>query len=109
MNILSLYNNNFLKTNQAIKNQTSQLGPVNRQAKEEGETSFKDLVGRELERLNNQQIKADEMIKDFISGQADDLHTVLIATEEARLTLELAVQIRNKCIEAYREINNMQL
>ena len=42
-------------------------------------------------------------------GEVDDLHSVMIATEEARISLELAVQVRNKCIEAYKEINNMQL
>ena len=41
--------------------------------------------------------------------EVDDLHTVMIATEEVRLSLELAVQIRNKFVESYKEINNMQL
>jgi flagellar hook-basal body complex protein FliE len=49
------------------------------------------------------------LTRDFIAGEVDDLHTVMIATEEARLSLELAVQVRNKCIEAYKEISNMQL
>lgn len=71
--------------------------------------SFKDVINTELEKLNNQQVKADQMTEAFISGEVDDLHTVMIATEEARLSLELAVQIRNKVIEAYKEVNNMQL
>lgn len=71
--------------------------------------SFKDVINTEIEKLNNQQVKADQMTEAFISGEVDDLHTVMIATEEARLSLELAVQIRNKVIEAYKEINNMQL
>lgn len=71
--------------------------------------SFKDIINNEIEKLNNNQIKANELTESFISGQVDDLHTVLIATEEARLSLELAVQVRNKCVEAYKEINNMQL
>lgn len=73
------------------------------------ESSFKDVIKDEINRLNNIQIKADEMTDKFISGEIDDLHGVMIATEEARLSLELAVQIRNKCIEAYKEINNIQL
>lgn len=62
-----------------------------------------------MDKLNNRQIYADKKIQEFISGQSEDLHSVMIATEEARLSLELAVQVRNKCIEAIKEINNMQL
>lgn len=76
---------------------------------EQENNSFKDIIGDAMEKLNEKQIKADNLTKDFITGNVDDLHTVLIATEEARLSLELAVQVRNKCIEAYKEINNMQL
>ncbi|NLY45162.1 MAG: flagellar hook-basal body complex protein FliE [Tissierella sp.] len=76
---------------------------------EQGSFNFKDMFNDALNKVNDQQIKADELTMDFITGNVDDLHTVLIATEEARLTMELAVQVRNKCVEAYKEINNMQL
>lgn len=76
----------------------------------EGQAStFKDMLKDSLNKVNEQQLKADQLTQDFISGNVEDLHTVLIATEEARLSLELAVQVRNKCVEAYKEINNMQL
>lgn len=71
--------------------------------------SFKDIINNEIDKLNQKQIKADELTESLISGQVEDLHTIMIAAEEARLSLELAVQIRNKCIEAFKEINNMQL
>ena len=71
--------------------------------------SFKDIINNEMEKLNHKQVEADKMTQDFIMGRVDDLHTVMIATEEARLSLELAVQVRNKVVEAYKEINNMQL
>lgn len=71
--------------------------------------NFKEIISDEINKVNNMQIHADKMTEQFISGEIDDLHTVMIATEEARLTLELAVQLRNKVIESYKEINNMQL
>ena len=99
MNINSL--NNILPT---TLNNVEGKGLV-----EKENNSFKDIISDAMNELNNKQVKADELTQDFISGNVDDLHTVLIATEEARLSLELAVQVRNKCIEAYKEINNMQL
>jgi flagellar hook-basal body complex protein FliE len=81
-------------------------------ASKEPNLSFKDIINNEIDKVNNKQIQADELIQDFIRGDAkslEDLHTVMIATEEARIALELAVQVRNKIVEAYKEINNMQL
>ena len=71
--------------------------------------SFGEVINNELEKLNSKQFEADKLTQDLISGNVNDLHTVMIATEEARLSLELAVQVRNKVVEAYKEINNMQL
>lgn len=99
MNISSL-NNRFIAELDLDKQKESSLG---------GESSFKDIIKDEMNRLNDIQLKADEMTDKFIAGEIDDLHSVMIATEEARLALELAVQIRNKCVEAFKEINNMQL
>ncbi|WFA07902.1 flagellar hook-basal body complex protein FliE [Tissierella sp. Yu-01] len=75
----------------------------------DNQIDFKEMISDEINKVNNMQINADRLTDDFISGQVDDLHTVMIATEEARLAIELAVQVRNKVVEAYKEINNMQL
>ena len=106
MNVLSMYNKVFTEANK-IQNMSDIKIPTNISG--EGDSSFKNIISSEIEKLNNQQIKADQLTQGFISGQVEDLHTVLIATEEARLSLELAVQVRNKVVEAYKEINNMQL
>lgn len=71
--------------------------------------SFGDLLSTQVDKLNGQQLKADGLIQDFASGNIDDLHEVMIGVEEARLSMELAVQVRNKIVEAYKELNNMQL
>ena len=71
--------------------------------------SFKETLNDAINKVNDKQIEADDITMNFIMGKEEDLHKVMIKTEEARLSLELAVQVRNKLIEAYREINNMQL
>ena len=45
----------------------------------------------------------------FINGEDIDIHQVMLASEEAKMSIELAVQIRNKIVEAYQEISKMQL
>ena len=110
MNILSLYNNYYSKINEELSLvKKTGIGENGSLKGEDERLNFKNLISKELERLNNRQIAADDLVQKFVSGEVDDLHSVMIAAEEARLTLELAVQLRNRCIEAYKEINNMQL
>jgi flagellar hook-basal body complex protein FliE len=71
--------------------------------------SFGDMFTSQLDKLNTSQIQADELAMDFASGNTEDLHQVMIAAEEARISMELAVQVRNKIIEAYKELSSMQL
>lgn len=87
----------------------SGIKPINTNANNEKETDFRAVLNEQLNKLNDKQVEADNYINDLISGNDVDLHQVMIATEEARLSLELAVQIRNKVVEAYKELNNMQL
>ena len=71
--------------------------------------SFGDVFASQMDKLNTTQIKADELAMDFASGNTEDLHQVMIAAEEARISMELAVQVRNKIVEAYKELSAMQL
>ena len=71
--------------------------------------SFTDLLTSELGKVNSSQMKSDSLMADFAAGGETDLHQVMIAAEEARLSMEMAVQIRNKMIEAYKELNSMQM
>lgn len=71
--------------------------------------SFGKLLKESLQRLNQSQIEADKTIKSFLSGEIGDIHKVMLAVEKASLSLRLALQIRNKVIEAYQEIMRMQI
>ena len=59
--------------------------------------------------LKEELNKVNDMLGQLATGEAQDIHSVLLAAEEARLALEVTVQIRNKLIESYQEINRMQL
>ncbi|MEW6572610.1 MAG: flagellar hook-basal body complex protein FliE [Bacillota bacterium] len=71
--------------------------------------TFGEVLNRMINEVNAAQIKADEVVKGFLTGEVQDLHQVIIAGEEARLMLELAVQVRNKMVEAYQEISRIQI
>ncbi|MGW8193655.1 MAG: flagellar hook-basal body complex protein FliE, partial [Desulforhopalus sp.] len=50
-----------------------------------------------------------EAVERLQSGKAHHLHDVMIAVEEADISLRMAVQIRNRALSAYEEIMRMQL
>jgi flagellar hook-basal body complex protein FliE len=71
--------------------------------------SFKQIVNQYLEETNDLQLKAGEAVRQMAAGQIDDIHDVMIAVEKSRVSLELAIEIRNRLLEAYRELMRMQV
>ena len=74
-----------------------------------GSGSFSDILNNAIEKLNDTQTKADNLAMEFLTGEVQDLHQVTIAMQEAKLSMQLAVEVRNKVVEAYQEISRMQV
>ncbi|MFZ5623216.1 MAG: flagellar hook-basal body complex protein FliE [Gemmatimonadota bacterium] len=81
---------------------TIDLGPV------AGEPSFGDVFRRAINDASAAQDGAKDMIASFLRGEPVELHQVMAASEEAQLSLEFLVEIRNKLAEAYRSVMNTQ-
>lgn len=88
--------NGIAPTN-SFQNEASVSGP-----------DFENILGNALNELTQQQVGADQAVQALIMGEDVDMHDVMIQSTEAQLSLELAVQVRNKCIEAFNEMKNMQ-
>ena len=70
--------------------------------------SFGDTLTRALNEVSNTQDRAEDYVQKFMRGEPVELHQVMAATEEASLSLELLVELRNKLTEAYRTVMQMQ-
>ena len=105
MNVDALFNNLV-----SGPTQTGLTGELNKQPTEAttGSASFSGMLENAMGSLNDQQVAANQGVQDLITGNTDNLHNVMIQTSEAQLSLELALQLRNKGLEAYNEIKNMQ-
>ncbi|OJF90872.1 flagellar hook-basal body complex protein FliE [Alkalibacterium sp. 20] len=90
-------------------NQIDQIAQTTTARVSEKETdSFTELLNQSMNTLDTKQVESTQAIQSLVDGTADDLHTVMIKTTEAQLSLEVAVQLRNRALEAYNEIKNMQ-
>lgn len=71
--------------------------------------NFGELLGKGLEHVEQKITHADHMVRVFALDGSIPVHQVTIALEEARIAIELAMQVRTRLVEAYREIMNTQL
>ncbi|MGQ9559933.1 MAG: flagellar hook-basal body complex protein FliE [Candidatus Oleimicrobiaceae bacterium] len=71
--------------------------------------SFNQIVSHYLEETNELQLKAGEVVRQMAAGQIENVHEVMIAVEKSRVSLELVIEIRNRLLEAYRELMRMQV
>lgn len=74
----------------------------------EDSKGFKNIMGQYLDEVNTLQHEADAQIQRLIAGETEDLHEVTLAMDEAETSFELMMEIRNKLMDAYREIMRMQ-
>lgn len=71
--------------------------------------SFQDVLKTSLDKLNEKQVQADEITNDFVAGNDVEVHEMLLSMEEAKMSMQLAIQVRNKVVEAVQELTRMQL
>ena len=71
--------------------------------------SFSQSLQSALSQVNAQQLHAGEMTRAFATGQTSDIHSVMVAGEQATIALQMTTQIRNKVVDAYQEIMRMSM
>ena len=71
--------------------------------------SFDELLKKSLDEVNKLQNRADESIKAIAAGKMENIQDAVMAIEKADVSLKLLTEIRNKAIEAYKEVMRMQV
>ena len=88
-----------LQNNNAVQNNVSGTAGAD----------FSSMLQKAITNLENTQQEANQAVLDLVTGNTEDFHTPVLAMEKASLTMGLAVNIRNKVLEAYHEIMRMQI
>jgi flagellar hook-basal body complex protein FliE len=60
-----------------------------------------------LQALGQSQSDSDGLLEQLASGENVDLHQVMIATEQTDINFRIAIAIRDRLVEAYREVTRM--
>lgn len=71
--------------------------------------SFKETLSSFIQEVNGLQQGAEDSIRKLATGEVKNLHQVMIAAGEADVAFRFMMEVRNKLMEAYREVMRMQV
>ncbi len=75
-----------------------------------GSADFSSLLQQSLASVNETQQKAGKMVEAFETGTSNiSLAEVMVETQKANVSFQAAVQVRNKLVEAYKDVMNMPM
>ena len=82
--------------------QKSQVAPT-------GGEAFAEHLKSALNEVNELQVGSEQAVSDLATGQVKDLHQAALAIGKAETSMKLMLEIRNKTLNAYKEIGRTQL
>lgn len=83
--------------------------PLQRLSPAAGGLSFGQLVNEGLQGVNQRLMVSQTDLQQLALGESRSLHEVMIRLEESRVSFQLAMQVRNRLLEAYQEVMRMQV
>lgn len=75
----------------------------------QGAGQFQGLLRDAIQKVEGFRQNADTSVEKMLSGEGEELHQTVLATQRAELAFELFLQVRNKVVQAYQEVMRMQM
>ena len=94
----------------SIGNSLNTLGLNSTNKIEEGnDKSFQNMLNDAISDVNNQQVEGYKSMEGIATGKVTNLQEAVQRIEEAELSMKLVLEVKNKALNAYREIMKMQI
>ena len=78
-----------------------------------GQTSqpgaFQSVLQGTIQSIESANGNATESVQKFLTGENEELHSAILAVQQASIAFDLGLQVRNKVVDAYQEIMRMQM
>jgi flagellar hook-basal body complex protein FliE len=97
-NVNGIYNNNSVNNNNNNKINSNKSG-----------VDFESMLKNELEETNKVMKDAEKAEVDIATGSVKDLAKANIAIEKADMKMQMMLEVRNKAINAYKELSKIQI
>lgn len=92
---------NFYTINGIEKNKTDK--------KNTEDSVFNKMITETLDKVNKSQINANDSMVKMIKGEDINMHQVMISMQESQISMQMIVEMRNKLVDAYKELNSISL
>ncbi len=76
---------------------------------ESSKTDFAQELRNALGNVNDMQVESEHAMSDIATGSVKDLHQAAIAIDKAEISMKLMLEVRNKALNAYKEITRTQM
>ena len=77
--------------------------------KKDDPISFGDTISNFLDAVNTAQVDAKDSVAEIVTGESENLHEAMAKVEEGKISFELMLEIRNKLLQSFQEIQRMQV
>src|SRR5262245_61730978 len=74
-----------------------------------GSQPFKNILLEALNQVNTMQSQANEAVQQLVTGGDVNPAEVLTTLQKADISFRMMLQIRNKLVQAYQEVNNIRI
>ena len=85
------------------------LNNISKNTAAESDAKFSDVFSDVYNLAENTDAADKESVLSLLTGDVDDISSVMIDSQKAEIALSLTLEIRNKLLEAYNEVMNMQV
>jgi flagellar hook-basal body complex protein FliE len=72
------------------------------------EGGFSGFLSNALHQVNELNSSADQQVSNLLQGRSADMSSVMVAVEKADVSFQLMMQVRNKIVNAYQDLEKMQ-
>jgi flagellar hook-basal body complex protein FliE len=72
-------------------------------------SNFAQQLKSAIDDVNAMQVESEKAMSDIATGQVKDLHQAALAIDKAEISMKLMLEVRNKALNAYKEITRTQL
>jgi flagellar hook-basal body complex protein FliE len=74
-----------------------------------GGASFSNVLGGFIQEVSDKQAAANDSVAGLLGGKNVSLHQTMISMEEASVSFQLMVEVRNRLLDSYQELMRMQV
>jgi flagellar hook-basal body complex protein FliE len=98
-----------LPTTNGIEMPSELSAPMSSLGTQPSSNSFASMLGQFVSDVNTQSTASAQAVNALQSGQNMPLHQAVIAMEEANVSFQLMVEVRNRLLDSYQEVMRMQM